>query len=51
MNKGVDTSENFFIGFLPIEIVLPGAVGENAGAFINSREIVFGLWLRIGCAE
>lgn len=29
INKGIDTSENFVIGFLPKKVVLPSVVGED----------------------
>ena len=41
INKSIETSENFFIGFLPIEIVLPGVVGEDELHSTSSFSVPF----------
>jgi hypothetical protein len=43
INKGIDTEENFFIGFLPIEIVLPCVVGEDELHSTSSFSVPFPL--------
>jgi hypothetical protein len=36
LNEGVDTVENFLVGFLPIEVIVPGMVRKNEYHSISS---------------
>lgn len=40
-NKGIDTSENFFISLLPKKIILPCIVGEDELQSISSFSVPF----------
>ena len=41
INKGIGTPENFFIGFLPEEIVLPRVAGEDELHSASSFSVPF----------